>query len=214
MLASRNLREIIADMPRVSRKQAEQHHNDILEAAARLFREHGIDGVSLPGVMAEAGLTHGAFYGHFASKDALAAEACNLTFEECRRRYDELREKHGADRNAMRREFVTLYTSKPHRDNPGVGCPAPTLGADIARKSDCAEVRETFATGFDELINEMASFMSRPRSSARREETLASIAMLAGGILLARATAGHPISEEILDSVRHALIGRTPDTRR
>ena len=201
-------------MPRVSRKQAEQHHNDILEAAARLFRKHGIDGVSLPGIMAEAGLTHGAFYGHFASKETLAAEACARAFQQTRQHHNEMRTKHGADKSAMRREFVTRYMSKPHRDNPGVGCPAPTLGADIARNEDCGPIRQSFAADFSNLVDEMAHFMSRPRSSAKREETLASVAMLVGGILLARATAGHQVSDDILDSVRQALIGPSPNARR
>ena len=60
-------------MPRVSKKQAEENHREVVSAAARLFRERGINGVSVPALMAEAGLTHGAFYGHFASKDELAA---------------------------------------------------------------------------------------------------------------------------------------------
>ena len=62
-------------MPRVSRKEADQHRKDVLRAASRLFLEHGIDGISVPAVMAEAGLTHGGFYGHFTSKEALVAEA-------------------------------------------------------------------------------------------------------------------------------------------
>ena len=62
-------------MPRVSRKQAEENHAAVLDAAAKLFRARGINGVSVPALMAEAGLTHGAFYGHFNSKEELAAAA-------------------------------------------------------------------------------------------------------------------------------------------
>jgi TetR/AcrR family transcriptional regulator, transcriptional repressor for nem operon len=82
-------------MPRVTRKEADQHRDDVVEAASHLFREHGIDGVSLPAVMAEAGLTHGGFYGHFKSKEALAAEACARAFEEKRNEYDAIVARNG-----------------------------------------------------------------------------------------------------------------------
>ena len=67
-------------MPRVSKAQAEANHKAIEEAASRLFRERGLDGVTIADVMAEAGLTHGGFYTHYPSKDALAASACEAAF--------------------------------------------------------------------------------------------------------------------------------------
>ena len=194
-------------MPRVSRKQAEQHRKEIIAAAARLFRKHGIDGISLPGVMAEAGLTHGAFYGHFASKEALAAEACKLAFEQARQHQKRLSTRHGSDTQAMRGEFIARYTSKPHRDNPGTGCPAAALASDVARTQERAPIRDAFAEDLEDLIGEMSGFMSPRRSPARRSETLASVAMLVGAIVRARATTGHPVSDDILNAVRKTLDG-------
>src|SRR5262249_49350385 len=110
-------------MPRVSKKQAEENHREVIAAAARLFRERGINGVSVPALMAAAGLTHGAFYGHFASKDDLAAAACTYAMEQVGATYGGLLERHGGDRRAAFGEFVKRYTSKIHRDNPGAGCP-------------------------------------------------------------------------------------------
>ena len=120
-------------MPRVSRKEAEKHREDVLNAASRLFLEHGIHNVSVPAVMAEAGLTHGGFYGHFESKEALIAEACERAFEMRRGNYEEVRSRRGTDRKAARAEFVKRYTSKAHRDAVGLGCPAAALCGDVAR---------------------------------------------------------------------------------
>ena len=93
-------------MPRVSRKQAEQHRNDVIKAAARLIPELGIDGVSVPKLMAEAGLTHGAFYGQFASKEALVAAACDAVFADRCRFYDDFAARYADDGEAARAVFI------------------------------------------------------------------------------------------------------------
>ena len=195
-------------MPRVSRKMADQHRKDILQAAARLFRQHGIDGISLPGIMAEAGLTHGAFYGHFASKEALAAEACQSIFNEKCGGYEKLREKHGKNMRALRTEYITRYLSGAHRDAPGMGCPAVALAADASRDGDRSQTRAAFAGGLDHMIDSLSEFMSSRQGKARREDTLASFAMLVGALTLARATKGQPMSDEILKAVQKALLDR------
>ncbi len=97
-------------MPRVSKKQAEQNHAEVIAAASKLFRAKGINGVSVPALMAEAGLTHGAFYGHFGSKEELAAAACTHAMEQSGAMYDGLLERHGGDQSAALTEFVkALY---------------------------------------------------------------------------------------------------------
>ena len=99
-------------MPRVSKKQAEQNHAEVIAAASKLFRAKGINGVSVPALMAEAGLTHGAFYGHFGSKEELAAAACTHAIEQSGAIYDGLLERHGGDQTAALTEFVKRYTSR------------------------------------------------------------------------------------------------------
>ncbi|SFV37127.1 TetR/AcrR family transcriptional regulator [Hyphomicrobium facile] len=193
-------------MPRVSRKQADQHRKDVLDAASRLFLEHGIDGVSVPDVMAEAGLTHGGFYGHFSSKEALVAEACAKAFEDRRSTYEGFIERNGSDRKAARAEFIKRYASKNHRDSVGLGCPAAAMCGDLARKNPRGPVRAAFATAMDTLVDRLAPVLSGKKKAATREETLAQLSMLVGGLVLARSTKGHPISDEILQSVRSALI--------
>ncbi|RUP07518.1 TetR/AcrR family transcriptional regulator [Hyphomicrobium sp.] len=195
-------------MPRVSRQEANQHRMEVVDAASRLFLEHGIDGVSIPEVMAEAGLTHGGFYGHFSSKEALVAEACLKAFEDKRATFEGFIERHGADRKAARTEFIERYTSKKHRDAIGAGCPAAAMSGDLARDNPRGSVRAAFATGMSTLVDRLAPLLSGKKKPATREETLAQIAMLVGGLVLARSTKGHPISDEILQSVRSSLIDK------
>ena len=193
-------------MPRVSRKEAEQHREDVINAASRLFLEHGIDGVSVPAVMAEAGLTHGGFYGHFSSKEALVAEACTRAFEDRRSVYDGIGERNGSDKKAARVEFIKRYTAKTHRDAIGLGCPAAAMCGDIARDNPKGPVRAAFAAGLNMMIEKISPLLSGKKKAATRDEALAQIAMLVGGVVLARSTKGHAVSDEILQSVRSALL--------
>lgn len=193
-------------MPRVSRKEADQHRKDVVDAASRLFLEYGIDGVSVPAVMAEAGLTHGGFYGHFSSKEALVAEACARAFDDRRSTYEGIEERNGADRKSARTEFIKRYTTKSHRDAIGLGCPAAAMSGDMARESPKGQIRVAFATGFNAMVERLTPLLSRKRKAAAREEALAQIAMLVGAVVLARSTKGSPVSEEILQSVRTALL--------
>src|ERR1700754_5116788 len=100
-------------MGRVSQAQAQENRRKVVHTAARLFRERGIDGVSVADVMAAAGLTHGGFYRQFASKEALVAEAVAQAFAEQAERLT------GYDNRAA---FVADYLSPAHRDDPGPGC--------------------------------------------------------------------------------------------
>ncbi len=193
-------------MPRVSRKEAEQHREDVINAASRLFLERGIDGVSVPAVMAEAGLTHGGFYGHFPSKEALVAEACTRAFEDRRSVYEGIGDRNGSDRKAARVEFIKRYTAKTHRDAIGLGCPAAAMCGDIARGNPKGPVSAAFAAGLNMMVEKISPLLSGKKKAATREETLAQIAMLVGGMVLARSTKGHPVSDEILQSVRATLL--------
>jgi TetR/AcrR family transcriptional repressor of nem operon len=193
-------------MPRVSRKQADENHAAVIAAASRLFRANGIDGVSVPVIMAEAGLTHGAFYGHFASKDELAAAACTHAFEEKQELYDDLFNRHGADKRAALGEFVARYTGKAHRDQPGLGCPVPALADDVAREETKSPMRRTFAAGLERMVQRLKPLLGRAKGVNARDEALANIAMLVGAVVLARATKGHAMSDEVLLAVRRAIV--------
>src|SRR5215468_928760 len=102
---------------KVSREQVQQHRERILAAASHLFRERGFDGVSVADVMKAAGLTHGAFYGYFASKDELAARACEHALRSTLDAFG-VRSRGEATLDG----FVRDYLSSAHRDAPGGGC--------------------------------------------------------------------------------------------
>lgn len=193
-------------MPRVSRKQAAENRRQVVHSAARLFRERGIDGVSVPELMAEAGLTHGAFYGQFESKDALAVEACDAAFAEKLQTFDAMASRYGADWRAARAEFIKRYTAKMHRDDPGTGCPIAALVADVAREHCNADVRVAFSEGVTAVASSLPQVQGNGRSKPRRQEVLAEVALLVGAVVLSRATKGHAISDEILKSARQSLL--------
>lgn len=193
-------------MPRVSRKQADENHKQVVAVAARLFREHGINGVSVPALMAEAGLTHGAFYGHFDSKEDLAAAACAHAIERMAANYEGLLERHGGDQHAALTEFVKHYTARTHRDQPGAGCPLAALADDASREQFKGPVRKAFAGGLERLTESLRGFLGKRGKSAPREETLAAMSLLVGALVLARATKGHAISDELLAAARATLL--------
>lgn len=193
-------------MPRVSRAQTEQNREQILDVAARLFRERGFEGVSVADLMAEAGLTHGGFYGHFASKEALAAQACTRAIEQSSARWDKIAQDQPDPEKALR-EIIESYLSERHRDQAGLGCPGAALAADVGREPNAPEVRAAYAAGVRRRVDTLCALGPRTGSKkARRKQALATCATLVGAVLLARATKGDPISEEILEAARSSLL--------
>jgi TetR/AcrR family transcriptional regulator, transcriptional repressor for nem operon len=190
-------------MPRVSREQADNNRLAITDASARLFRERGIDNVSVAELMAAAGLTHGGFYGHFESKDQLAAEACRWAFGRSAERWKKrIAEK--SDRTLARAALTDNYLSAQSRSSPGASCPAAAFAGDVARESADAPIRAAYAAGVEELLKVLASVQENvPRSD--REGALADFATMVGGLILARATQGNPISDEFMAAARRRL---------
>jgi TetR/AcrR family transcriptional repressor of nem operon len=193
-------------MPRVSRKQADQHRIDVIQAASRLIPEHGIDGISVPALMAEAGLTHGAFYGHFASKEALVVAACDAAFEQKRQFYDEVLTRHQDEGTGAREAFIKRYTRPTHRDARAEGCPMAALCGDIARNEKKGPIRAAFTNGVNSLLERMASLLARGKKKASREDVLSTASLLVGALVLSRATEGHPLSDEFLTAARKTLL--------
>jgi len=173
-------------MGRVSQAQAQENRKRIVETAARLFRERGIAGVSVADVMAEVGLTHGGFYKHFASKDALVAEAVGLAFAEA-----------GARVTAVdRATFLDYYLSPEHRDSAGAGCPMAGFGGDLAREDPGNAAVPAYAQGVDLYARHLAGDGGAD---------LAAVSTMVGALLLARATAGTDLSDRILAAAKASL---------
>jgi TetR/AcrR family transcriptional repressor of nem operon len=189
---------------RVSRAQAQEHREQVVAAASRLFRERGVQGVSVADLMAEVGLTHGGFYRQFASKQALLAEATTLAFTELGAQFEGHDAAHPEDHAAARQDLVDYYLSADHRDDPGHGCPTAGFGPDLGREDDTCEARTPYSEG----VTAFARWMSDDPESGEDEEDLATVCTLVGAIILARATAGTDVSDDILRSARAALSAR------
>ena len=190
---------------KVSKAQAAENREGIVDAAARLYREKGLDGVGVAEITRDAGLTHGGLYRHFESKDALAREACLRAFEWTITPLEGLAspEADGSSAHCLR-ALVHGYLSVTHRDHPGEGCPAAALAADAARAGP--EMSEVFAQGVERNIQRFMGVLQGDEVT-KRTETIVTLSSMVGALVLARATAaGNPVlSEEILATLREQL---------
>ena len=200
-------------MPRVSRAEAESHREQITEASARLFRERGINGVSVADLMGAAGLTHGGFYGHFESKDALAGVAVARAFEQSAERWNK-RIAAEPDDAARRAVLVDKFLTHKSMKDVGMGCPSVSMAGDVAREPAAAPIRTAYHDGLETLVQILASVEEGPDDAAKRRAALADFATLAGAMMLARATEGAPLSAEILAAARARLAQAPAPARR
>lgn len=190
---------------KVSKAQAAEHRAGIVDAAARLYREKGLDGVGVAEITRDAGLTHGGLYRHFESKDALAREACLRAFEWTITPLDGLEQHAEASSMDKLRAMVDSYLSASHRDHPGEGCPAAALATDAARAGP--EMSEVFAQGVERNIQRFMRVLEG-EPAEKRAQTMVLLSSMVGALALARATAaGDPaLSEEILRTLRERLV--------
>jgi TetR/AcrR family transcriptional repressor of nem operon len=178
---------------RKSREEAAESRRAIVEAASALFRERGL-GVGLADVMAAAGMTHGGFYRHFASKEALVAEVLEQALDE---RSAILIPGARSPREAVR-DYVALYLSDAHVDHPEMGCPIAAVGAEAARTESSAQ---TLAAGAERLAARFAADLGIEPEEARRR-ALAMLASMVGAVVVARAVGDSPLRAETLAALR------------
>lgn len=175
-----------------------EKHEKILKEAARLFRERGFDGAGVAQIMEAAGLTHGAFYAHFPSKEALETEAVERAFAQSGRRIYALT----AQASDAKRAFLENYLSTAHRDNPGSGCAIAALGPEIARDS---AARGPFTQRVNDMIDGIAGRFRWKRKSEARRNAIHLLSAAVGALVLARAVDDRRLSDEILETVRGIL---------
>jgi TetR/AcrR family transcriptional repressor of nem operon len=188
---------------KVTREKAAENRERILDTAARLFREKGFDGIGLADLMRSAGLTHGGFYGHFASKDDLAAKACGKALAASRRNWERLADEAGADAFAA---LVDNYLAEAHRDQPGTGCVLSALGSDAARQSEA--VRQAATDGFKGLIEVLETAAPGNTGADRHEAALGALAQMVGALVLSRLADDEALSGDILAAARKQLTRR------
>jgi TetR/AcrR family transcriptional regulator, transcriptional repressor for nem operon len=194
----------MTDMPRVSKEQTDLNRAAIEDVSARLFREKGLNGVSVADLMSAAGLTHGGFYGHFSSKDELVAVACANAFAQAVTRWAK-RVGEQPDDRAAQKALIDSYLSSKNLVDTGNACPAMTLVGDVARESSDKPVRAAFVAGVSELTEILASIATSDDAAERRKTALTQLSTMVGAMVLARATSDDPFSAEIMNAVRESL---------
>jgi TetR/AcrR family transcriptional repressor of nem operon len=187
---------------KVSREQVAENRERILEAATQRFRERGFEGIGVADLMKEAGLTHGGFYGHFASKEDLIAQACARASDRSRARWARLSER--APDNPLA-EIARVYLTPQHRDSPGAGCLIAALGSDVARQGPA--VRDAVTAGVRAALDFLTRIVPGRSRAAKRRKAIASYASMVGGMVLARAVNDRVFSKEILDAVEASIRG-------
>ena len=183
---------------RVSREEMARSHQKIVESASRLLRERGIDGAGVSEVMSDAGLTHGGFYRHFETKEALLAAALEAAFGEFSGSLEKALEEHSP--SAALAGFRARYLSAAHVASPGAGCPAAAVGGEVARSS--GGLKATFGAGVNRMLAALARCMGGSEQ-ARFDQAARELATLVGALTLARAT-DRATASEILRACRPA----------
>ena len=172
-------------------------HKKIIGEATRLFRERGFSGVSVAEIMQATGLTHGPFYNHFPSKEALMAESVEHGLKSTLAGVEQVG-------NSPRKtaEYLDRYLSTAHRDAPAKGCTMAALAADIRQQS---EVKGTFTAYVKAIIEKMVSNFSWPSIRSARGDSIRMLSAMVGALILARAVDDEAFSKEILRETRRGL---------
>jgi TetR/AcrR family transcriptional repressor of nem operon len=177
---------------RYGKDQKQATRQRILEAAGRRFKQDGIDGAGVATVMSDAGLTNGAFYAHFASKEDLVA---NVLADQLRAQHHSL-DAERADRAGLE-AFVRSYLSPEHRDQFADGCPSAALLDEIARRP--AATRQVFTDELMAEIDDIGSRLDPADPEAARTDALTVFGLMVGTLQLARAMTDRDLSDRLLD---------------
>jgi TetR/AcrR family transcriptional regulator, transcriptional repressor for nem operon len=186
---------------RVSKQAAAENRQRILDEAARLFREQGIAGAGVDTVTDAAGLTHGAFYSQFGSKEEVVAEALSLALDESREWWERI--ANGSDKRRALERIIDDYLSPRHRNSPGKGCAVAALGSDLSRQSK--KVRGVFTKRLEEGLAALANLVPAKAPSRRRDVAIQLYSAMVGAMILSRAVDDDLLSRRILETAAKAL---------
>lgn len=179
---------------KVTRAQVAENRRSILEAAARRFREHGFEGVTVAEIMGDAKLTHGAFYRHFASKEELIAKSFEHVLEAV---------KENSPTDLV--EYANAYLTPAHRDDASNACLFSTLGTEIARSTP--ETRRVMTASMSDQLRTLTLTAPGKTARERRRAAIAAWSAMVGAVMLARIADDPALSEEILAETRKVLGG-------
>jgi TetR/AcrR family transcriptional repressor of nem operon len=188
---------------RYSKEHKQETHARIVKKASVRLREKGAHGIGVADLMKEAGLTHGGFYAHFDSREALVIEAFNYAMDRANERWRKVAAETPPDKRLT--TIVESYLTPVHRDDLGHGCAVPALGAEIARENP--RTRKAFAVKLHQMIDMMADQIPDvPRKTARKQ-AMATLATMMGTMVLSRIAGSGEFSDEILSAGRETALG-------
>jgi TetR/AcrR family transcriptional regulator, transcriptional repressor for nem operon len=185
---------------RVNRIQAAKNRDTVIDVASRLFREHGFDGIGLKDLMKGAGLTHGAFYKQFASKDDLAAQASRRALESASGRWSAAAAENPQDPLAA---VIERFLSMEHRAERVDGCPIVALGADAARQGP--EVKASFEAGIKEYLEMLGRWVAEGEEP--KGKAMAILSTMVGAVVLSRAVNDEQLSKQFLQAAAKSVMG-------
>jgi len=189
---------------RYSREHKHETHARIVRKASVRLREKGAHGIGVADLMKEAGLTHGGFYAHFNSREALVIEAFTYAMDRSIANWRKAAEQIAPEKQLE--STIDSYLTSVHRDDPGRGCALPTLGAEIARESP--KTRKAFAAKLDQMIDMLAEQIHGVPPKAARKQAVATLATMMGTIVLARIAGSGEFSDEVLEAGRETVLGK------
>ena len=189
---------------RYSKQHKLETHARIVKKASVRLREKGAHGIGVADLMKDAGLTHGGFYAHFDSREALVIEAFAYAMDRSTDRWRKLAEQMPPEQRLA--AIVNTYLTPTHRDDPGHGCAVPALGAEIARETP--KTRKAFAARLEQMIDMIAAQIPDLPRKAARKQAMASLATMMGSLVLARVAGCGEFSDDILGAGREAVLER------
>ncbi len=180
---------------RVSRVQASENRQTVINVASRLFRERGFDGIGLKDLMERAGLTQGAFYKQFTSKEDLAVQASRRALESASGRWSVAATENPDDPLGA---VIAFYLSAEHREEKMDGCPVVALGSDAARQG--TNVKAVFEAGIKAYLEVLGRLIAETDGQERRRKAIAILSTMVGALTLSRVVNDADLAQAILDA--------------
>lgn len=185
---------------RVSRIQAAENRQTVINVASRLFRERGFDGIGLKDLMKGAGLTQGAFYKQFASKEDLAAQASRRALESAFSRWSAAAEANPKDPLGA---VLAFYLSMDHREEKMDGCPIVALGSDAARQS--SDVKASFEAGIKAHLELLGRLIGETDGEEPNGKAMAILSTMVGALILSRTVNDERLSKRFLQAAANSV---------
>jgi TetR/AcrR family transcriptional regulator, transcriptional repressor for nem operon len=186
---------------RVSRTQAAENRETVINVASRLFRERGFDGIGLKDLMEGAGLTQGAFYKQFTSKDDLVAQASRRALESAFHRWSAAA---AANPQNPLSSVVAFYLSMKHCAERMDGCPVVALGSDAARQGK--DVKASFEAGIRDYLEMLGSWVGEADGEVPGGKAMAILSTMVGAVLLSRAINDKQLSKRFLQAAAGSVL--------